>query len=351
MRHIHWSFASFQTTAFILLFFAGRVSGQQPPELVPWLTDQIWHRDVDGPVLSLGSPGEFDDTHIFAPTVARENGKYLMWYCGSRGFAHDLAVTRTRDERIFSLGLATSDDGRHFVRHPGPVLTLPTPRLSILTPAILRDSKGNVLREQNKMRMWFTSAGIGGGQSHAVQQSISSDGIEWKDVSPIQISRAYAPSVVKTDGGYEMWYTQPGAYPWNIRHAKSLDGNSWTLTDKPVLEISQPWEHDLQIYPCVLRVDGVYLMWYASYLQKNHQTTGIGFAASVDGVNWYKHSGNPVLSPDPSRPWESHYVSSHSVMQLEDGSFRIWYASRKQPPFLNLYFALNTAHWLRPATP
>lgn len=148
-----------------------------------------------------------------------------------------------------------------------------------------------------------------------------------------------------------MWYTQPGAYPWNIRHAKSLDGNSWTLTDKPVLEISQPWEHDLQIYPCVLRVDGVYLMWYASYLQKNHQTTGIGFAASVDGVNWYKHSGNPVLSPDPSRAWESHYVSSHSVMQLEDGSFRIWYASRKQPPFLNLYFALNTAVWRRPANP
>ncbi len=334
-----------------LLFFASRVLGEPPSELVPWLTDQTWQRDVDGPVLSLGSPGEFDDTHIFAPTVARENGQYMMWYCGSRGFAHDLSPTRTRDERVFSLGLATSDDGRQFVRHQGPVQQLATPRLSILTPTILRDSKGNVLREQEKMRMWFTSAGMGGGQPHAVQQSISSDGIEWTDVSPIQISRAYAPSVVKTDGGYEMWYTQPGAYPWNIRHAKSSDGDSWTLTDKPVLEVSQPWEHDLQIYPCVLRVDGIYLMWYASYLQKNHETTGIGFAASTDGVNWHKHSGNPVLRPDPSRPWESHYVSSHSVMQLDDGSFRIWYASRKQPPFLNLYFALNTARWTRPATP
>ncbi len=318
---------------------------------MPWLTDQTWKRDVDGPVLSLGSPGEFDDTHIFAPTGAKENVKYLMWYCGSQGFAHDLSPTRTRDERVFCLGLATSDDGRQFVRHPGPVLQLATPRLSILTPTILRDSKGNVLREQEKMRMWFTSAGMGGGQPHAVQQAISSDGIEWSDVSPIQIPRAYAPSVVNTDGGYEMWFTQPGAYPWNIRHAKSPDGNSWTLTDKPVLEVSQPWEHDLQIYPCVLRVDGIYLMWYASYLQKNHETTGIGFAASADGVNWHKHSGNPVLRSDPTRPWETHYVSSHSVMQLEDGSFRIWYASRKQPPFLNLYFALNTARWIRPATP
>lgn len=105
VRHIRGSFASFQTTALILLFFAGRVSGQQPPELVPWLTDQKWHRDVDGPVLSLGSPGEFDDTHIFAPTVARENGKYLMWYCGSRGFAHDLSETRTRQTAVTKCGI------------------------------------------------------------------------------------------------------------------------------------------------------------------------------------------------------------------------------------------------------
>lgn len=88
---------------------------------MPWLTDQTWQRDVDGPALSIGSPGEFDDTHIFTPTVARENGKYMMWYCGSQGFAHDLSPTRTRDERVFSLGLATSDDGLQLVRHPGPV--------------------------------------------------------------------------------------------------------------------------------------------------------------------------------------------------------------------------------------
>ena len=80
----------FRTAVLALLFFATRVLGAPPSELVPWLTEQKWQRDVDGPVLSLGSPGEFDDTHIFAPTVARENGKYMMWYCGSRGFAHDL---------------------------------------------------------------------------------------------------------------------------------------------------------------------------------------------------------------------------------------------------------------------
>jgi predicted GH43/DUF377 family glycosyl hydrolase len=334
------------------LIFCSNTTGEEtaandpPAELRPWLGPQQWRRDCDGPILSLGNSGEFDDTHIFAPTVARDGGRFRMWYCGSQGFAHDLAPTRTRDERVFRLGLANSQDGVHFQRHPGPVLELDTLRRSIVTPSILRDARGNVLREHGKMRIWFTSATLGGGgPPHAIQQAVSLDGVEWTDVSPIQISRAYCPTVVKTPGGYTMWYTEPSRYPWVIRHATSPDGHHWSVTDQPVLTISQPWEHDLQIYPCVLHIDGVYLMWYASYLEKNHETTAIGFAASTDGITWHKHPQNPILRPDPTREWESHYVSSHSVMQLDDGRFRIWYASRKAPPFHNLYFAINSAVW------
>ena len=90
-------------------------------------------------------------------------------------------------------------------------------------------------------------------------------------------------------------------------------------------------------------------MWYGSY---NHavrrQTTAIGFAASLDGIKWYKHPQNPVLRPTSSRPWESNYVTSGCVLRLDDGSFRYWYASRKAPPFANLYFAINTARWSGP---
>jgi hypothetical protein len=197
--------------------------------------------------------------------------------------------------------------------------------------------------------MWFSSATLGGGgRAQSIQQSFSRDGVEWDEASAVLLERAYAPSVIKTEHGYEMWYTEPGKYPWLMRHARSNDGHKWSVTEAPVLQLSQPWEHFLQIYPSVMKIDGVYLMWYASYLHENRETTAIGFAASVDGTTWHKHPQNPVLRPDPSRPWESHYVSSHSVMRLPDGSFRIWYASRKEPPFLNLYFALNTARWSGP---
>jgi hypothetical protein len=324
---------------------------QAPEQLKPWLQPQTWQRDADGPVLSLGKPGDFDDTHIFAPMVATDDGRFLLWYCGSQGFAHDLSPTRTRDERVFKLGLATSADGVRVAKHPGgPVYALDEERLSVLTPTILRNPDGSVLRENGQVRMWFSSATLGGGgQVQSIQHATSPDGVRWSPPSPVLIERAYAPSVVKTPRGYEMWYTVPGRYPWVMRHARSDDGLAWNVTEQPVLELSQPWEHYLQIYPAVMMVDGVYLMWYASYLHEDRQTTGIGFAVSLDGIKWYKHPDNPVLRPDADRPWESHYVSSQSVMRLPDGGFRMWYASRKAPPFRNLYYAINTARWAGPA--
>jgi hypothetical protein len=151
------------------------------------------------------------------------------------------------------------------------------------------------------------------------------------------------------DRGYEMWFSDVSKRPWIYRHASSNDGTKWTVTPKPVLYLSQDWEAEVLVYPTVLKVDNAYLMWYGSYDRAiRRETTAIGFAASLDGLTWHKNPSNPVLRPDPSRPWESNYVGSGCVLHLADGSFRYWYASRKAPPFLNLYFAINTARWSGP---
>ena len=74
-------------------------------------------------------------------------------------------------------------------------------------------------------------------------------------------------------------------------------------------------------------------MWYGSYWTSRRSTTALGLTASLDGKTWHKHPSNPVFTPDPERPWESHYTTSHCVMRLPDDSLRLWYASRKTPPF------------------
>ena len=70
-----------------------------------------------------------------------------------------------------------------------------------------------------------------------------------------------------------------------------------------------------------------------------------------DGIHWHKHPDNPVLSPREDRPWETNYVGNCSVIREPNGKFRMWYASRKEPPFKNLYFAINSATWDGPTKP
>ena len=106
-----------------------------PPEQVTrWLKEtQRWTRDKPEPIVSLGKPGEFDDTHIFAPGVGYDRGQYLLFYCGSRG-----AVA----ERVFRMGLAQSPDGLHFHRHSRrPVFEFGDGKHSVLTLSLIHISE------------------------------------------------------------------------------------------------------------------------------------------------------------------------------------------------------------------
>jgi len=301
-----------------------------------WLGPQAWQRD-EGPTVSLGAPGAFDDMHIFAPCVAHEDGAYWLWYCGSRGNV---------SERVFRLGLAKSTDGVHFVKDAeSPVYDFGDGRHSVLTPTLLRSPEGGVLREGGHLRMWFSAATFVPGDPHTLHDARSRDGVRWTPPSDAQLEGAYAPSVIREDDRYRVWYTDVTADPWCFRHAESDDGCSWRVTPEAVLEVDQAWESSRLFYPTVVRVDGVYVMWYGSYIHPGTSRTALGVAVSQDGLRWEKNPGNPVFRPDPSREWESHYTTSQSVIRLDDGSWRIWYASRTKPPFEHKYFAVGTAHW------
>lgn len=314
---------------------------QVPHSLQRWMAPQNWVRDSTGPVVSLGNAGAFDDTHIFAPCVAFEEGVYRLWYCGSQG---DVA------ERVFRIGLLDSLDGINFpTQTSSPVYEFGDGKQSVLTPTLLRSPESAALRENDKLRMWFTAADLTQSNGlHTLRETRSADGVGWDPPSEAQLDHVYAPTVLKENGLYRLWYTDVSEEPWKVRYAESGDGAGWRLRSDPVLTIDQPWEEKRLFYTTVLKVDGVYLMWYGSYWSEEREKTALGFAASLDGAHWHKNPHNPVLRPDPSRPWESHYTTSQSVMRLPDGSFRIWYATRKEPPFTNKYFAIGTAHWEGP---
>ena len=329
----------------VLLAAAPLAESAEPldPALVRWLGPQDWKRDTGGPVISLGENGAFDDQHIFAPCVAQMAGQHWLWYCGSRGTVAD---------RVFGLGLATSRDGRSFARHAlSPVMNFADARHSVLTPTLLTDIEGNPIREGSKLRLWFSSTDFHDPSGlHTLHESTSDDGIHWSPPSEAQLKGAYAPSVLKNGDIYQLWYTDVSRGPWVIRYGESRDGHQWKVEPEAALKVDQPWEKDRLFYPAVRRDGDVLLMWYGSYWAgQDSQKTALGFAASRDGRHWVKSPHNPVLRPDASRPWESHYVTSQSLIRHSDGSWRIWYASRTKPPFTHKYFAIGTATWSGPA--
>ena len=96
-----------------------------PSSVLRWFGPQKWVRDTEGPVISLGPTGSFDDTHLFAPCVIWEKGRYRLWYSGSR---------RNVANRVFSLGMAESADGRTFVKSKGnPIFDFGDGEHSVLT--------------------------------------------------------------------------------------------------------------------------------------------------------------------------------------------------------------------------
>jgi predicted GH43/DUF377 family glycosyl hydrolase len=309
-----------------------------------WLGPQAWRRDTDGPVVTLGEAGAFDDTHVFAPCVAHEDGTYFLWYPGSRG-----AV----GERLFRLGLATSRGGVRFQKHSGsPVYEFGDGVTSVLTPAVLRNADGTVRRENGRLRMWFTGADLTqSGSPHRLYETSSEDGVVWAEPSAPELDGVYAPTILWDGDAYRMWYADVQEEPWIIRHARSDDGKTWVVSPEPCITIDQEWETRRLFYPCVIKADGVFVMWYGAYWTARENTTALGCAVSEDGLHWKKNAHNPVFRPDPSRSWESHYTSSQSVLPIGGGQYRIWYGTRKAPPHVNKYFAIGTAVLDAPAVP
>src|SRR5215470_17297122 len=108
------------------IFLLGFIPGAADDKLDPWLKPHDWKRDSDKPALGLGEKGKFDDQHIFAPHVIRQDGEFWMYYSGSqrcvdagtyKGKAKDPDHPEKSDQRLFKLGLAKSKDGVHFTRH------------------------------------------------------------------------------------------------------------------------------------------------------------------------------------------------------------------------------------------
>ena len=186
----------------------------------------------------------------------------------------------------------------------------------------------SVLKDRGVFRMWFSWR-----PKKSVALTESQDGIHWSD-PVIVLGPAHTgweddinrPTVVRTTGGYHMWYTGQVWYGGRngrscIGYATSPDGVVWTRASAtPVLEPKLPWENAALMCPHVLWDGGAKLfrMWYSGGEQ--WEPNAIGFATSSDGRNWTRFRDTPVFQGDPNIPWEHERVAGCQVVRQGD-----WY--------------------------
>ncbi len=217
---------------------------------------------AENPILPLGDPGEWDDGNAAFASVLFDGSIYQMWYSGSKQPNY---VPRR-------IGYATSFDGFNWNKHAqNPVIPL------------------GVAGQFDAFDVWI-------------------------------------PMVLFDGSHYEMWYTgdASGNFDWSIGYATATDPAQWTKHSGPVLTTGNPgeWDDDYTAIPIVIHSDSLYRMWYTG-----NSASGIwqtGYATSIDGIIWSKHSGNPVLSVGALGEWDAAGAVASSVI-FEDGQYQMWY--------------------------
>lgn len=184
-------------------------------------------------------------------------------------------------------------------------------------------SQPKVLNDNGLFEMYFTAQGSA--YSGYIGRAYSSDGIIWTidTNSPVlspgssgswDETAVAAATVIKEGSSYKMFYhgwSDPWG-PWHIGLATSADGINWVKHLNPVIYSAGGMEY--QLAPsCVTRIDSTYYLYYSGL---NLPFTDIRLATSVDGINWTKYSGNPILAATQS--WEGNGIYYPTIYQVND---------------------------------
>ena len=175
------------------------------------------------------------------------------------------------------------------------------------------------------------------GGSFSIGMATSIDGIHWTKYgqNPVltpgptgswDANAVVFPNVVKTNGGYIMWYSGRDGTTSRIGVATSSDGMTWVkYAGNPVVEVGQPGQWDASyLEGCsVISKNGLWYMLYTARFSPS-MSENIGLATSTDGYAWTKYGSNPVFTIS-SGQWDANNVAIPCMMFV-DGKFKMWYS-------------------------
>jgi len=161
---------------------------------------------------------------------------------------------------------------------------------------------------------------------------------------------ALASSVLVQDDGtwvlYFYTWSNIGPHPSSVigRATASQPTGPWTADTEPVLTTGSAgsWDENQVLAPSVVRTEDGYVMYYTG-LEANGVTSAmIGMATSSDGIRWTKYDdpattdapfaeSDPVFKAGDSGAWDDLFVEQPRVQQTPDGWVMLYRAAHSIP--------------------
>ena len=218
------------------------------------------------PIIDFGSRGFFDDNGIIPSDIMRINNKIYLY---TIGFS-------LKNKLLFDAasGLAISEDnGVSFNKFKGPVLDK-----GVDDPCFA--ASPCVIKEKKEWRMWYVSCD------------------HWE----------------KINQEYRHFY--------NIKYRKSKDGIYWDNQAKICIDYKNEYEYAIS-RPYVKYLKNKYLMWYSFRAQKKVFTYRIGYAESVNGIDWVRKDNHSGIDVSQSG-WDSEMICYPFVFLHKDNLYMLY---------------------------
>ena len=262
------------------------------------------------PILTGSAPGAWDEHNLEACNVFKDGETYYLYY-------HAQPKDDDRWPHLgYRLGVATAS-------HPlGPWTKYENNPVIDSGPEGSWDSGpvacAAVLKEEgDKFYMWYWASGGNIGLAHA--DNPLGPWTKYEN-NPILLDFGYVGGVVKVDGKYRMYNeypisdSSPDQGPFALATADKPEGPWEKYEGNPILPAGEwgAWDDGGHSEAGVLYHDGVFHIFYGG--TKWQKLESIGYAYSLDGYNFIKHSGNPI-GPRENNPDASGFAEVHALWE------------------------------------